>query len=1247
MARIALILAIMLVGWQVRAEAVYPLGNAVCVSTAAQTWVGSGASVTLSTDDAILGLTDLKIGFDTSSEVANVTNSCGTGTCILDPDLRLDSSPTFTVPSLTYDATYSALTISGNSSMTLSNGTYRITDSLTLMGIAELNLVGDVTLYVESLNVTGTSTLNINGSVTIYLEQLTTSGNAAITTTSSDPDDFIIVSMEGTNSSNIQIRGANIDITAHLFAETDLEISQNATVTGTVTSKNLTISDSGTLVADVPETCNAVDFSTLNLCNYIPEPAQAWASSSSLSIQNSSSTISGWSQSYLSTNLSGSNLAVSFDTLSYQAGQAGACGDSYACTTGATKVSTPPSLAPTFSSTTSLSITASNYTSVCDGTNCSYSVSGSDVTINILTSLQTLSVTGYGANMIVSFTDLGEENGYGTLIESYTASGDVDSRFAANGNYTFGTMTMGGGGANRTSISTYAGVQIFVVTSYSESSGNAVQFNDLGGDNDLIMYGPDASYTFIESSHSDITAQLLASSITLSNSMDIVGGVTTNTFTTSEANTNIIGSGSCLNPATNSFDLTISPSTDTSLSCVAQTITLQVVDGDGAASGDYTGSIHVSADSGSLSVTTGSYVSGTSYQPDSNGTLVLALDGEGVGDITVTAYLEDDQSNTTVTGEYTFVSNKLEISTNPTEVIAGKSVQVTVQPLECQSVGGSEVAVVSTDYVGNITLSTTSTSYSQPSSPTNSASVYIKDDSDSSYTEVSNDVTLNFALNGSSEVEAQMDVLYSEAGSVSYSLSNQQCNDDGDCETYTGTHTIYARPWTLAICSSDTISGTSSSGSGYKASGESFAVMVKPIIWVSGGSETAAVETSSYCSITVTQNFFDSDAPSATVALTHDIDTPSGGNAGNLSGTTSMSNTNKSASGDYFDFSGLSWDEVGSIQLQADTSATYLGMDVNQGYRAVGRFYPAYFKVTDTTWSYPNSQSFIYMGQPFDGVEFKVEALNSSESAVQNYVSFDSSLQAGFDLLENSSYASRFVSPTFSAGIWALDSSSSIGTFTNTVASDCTDSICWNKATDYSADGPFNKSGSSDVSVISLDSQSSNTDPVAYTTSGDALTDQPDIRFGRINLTDVGGVQGDTLTVPLAVEYWDGSGFTTNTDDSGTSFDAANFCQQAIWSSETDNGSLSGSGTVSSGTSRSIKASQTTSAREQIKFWLTLVSGGESSSCEGTNNDLSWLQYDWSNTGSDEQDPHSIVTFGIYRGNDKVLFRGESGLTGQ
>jgi len=1028
-----------------------------------------------------------------------------------------------------------------------------------------------------------------------------------------------------------------------LFAETDLEISQNALVTGTVTTKNLVISGSGSLIADVPEVCNPVDFSSLNLCTYIPEPAQSWKSSSSLNINNSNSTITGWSQSYLNTNLSGSNLTVGFDSVSYHAGLSGACGNTYACVASSNKIDTPPSLAPGFTSSTSLSIDESNYTSTCVSPSCSYSVSGNVITLNILQSLQSLTVNAYGSeDFIVNFTDLGEANGYGTKIQTYSSGGDVESKFAANGHYTFGTMSFNGG-----TMSVRQNVQIFVATSFTQS--NAVTLNDVDGTKDLIMYGPDATFSF-STNTGDFGAQILADTLILNNQINIVGAVTANTFTTSVANTNIDGQGACLNPASNSFGLTVSPSTDIALSCESQTITLQVVDGDGSNTGSYTGNIHASVTAGSLTVTTGSFVSGNSYQADANGTLVLSLDGEGTGDITLTAYLEDDQANTTLTGSYKFVPYRFDISTNPTSVIAGKPAQVTVTPLECQSIGGSETAVTSNDYVGDITLSTTATSYSQPSSPTNSAVINIKDDASASYTEVSNDVTLNFALNGGS-VEAQMDVLYSEAGVVSYTLSNTECvslsGGGQDCKTYTGSHQINARPWTFAICSNDTISGTASSGSGYKSAGSTFDVMVKPIVWVSGGSESADIDTTSLCSTTVTQNFFDSGAPSATVSLTHDIDTPSGGNAGSLSGTTSMLNTNKSSSGDYYDFTGLSWDEVGSIKLQADTAANYLSMNVNLGYRGVGRFYPAYFKVNDTTWTYPGSQTFVYMGQPFDGMQFQVEALNSSEGAVQNYVNFDSSLRAGFDLVENSANASRFVSPAFSAGSWALVTSTrSIGTFTNTVGSDCTDSICWNKKSDYSTDGPYNSSENIATSDIVISSQSGNTDPVAYTTNGKNLTVQPDIRFGRINLSDVGGVQGDTLTVPLTAEYWNGSNFITNTDDSNTSFNASNFCQENIWSSQTDNGSLTGSGTVASGESRTIKASQTVSDREQIKFWLTLSSARMTSSCGGTTNNLSWLQYDWVSSSIGEEDPYSVVTFGIHRGNDKVLFRGEPGMTG-
>ncbi|NMU18506.1 DUF6701 domain-containing protein, partial [Vibrio parahaemolyticus] len=54
------------------------------------------------------------------------------------------------------------------------------------------------------------------------------------------------------------------------------------------------------------------------------------------------------------------------------------------------------------------------------------------------------------------------------------------------------------------------------------------------------------------------------------------------------------------------------------------------------------------------------------------------------------------------------------------------------------------------------------------------------------------------------------------------------------------------------------------------------------------------------------------------------------------------------------------------------------------------------------------------------------------------------------------------------------------------------------------------------------------------TSVAQVLLAQPDVRFGRIDLDDVGGNQGSTLHVPLRVEYWNGSRFIANPNDNQT-----------------------------------------------------------------------------------------------------------------
>ncbi|MEL7413841.1 MAG: DUF6701 domain-containing protein, partial [Pseudomonadota bacterium] len=149
-------------------------------------------------------------------------------------------------------------------------------------------------------------------------------------------------------------------------------------------------------------------------------------------------------------------------------------------------------------------------------------------------------------------------------------------------------------------------------------------------------------------------------------------------------------------------------------------------------------------------------------------------------------------------------------------------------------------------------------------------------------------------------------------------------------------------------------------------------------------------------------------------------------------------------------------------------------------------------------------------------------------------------------------------------------------------------------------------------------------------------------RFGRVDLDDVGGNQGSTLHVPLRVEYWNGSRFIANPDDSQTDVKGVTAAETHIWPTGTDAApktvTLGAGGKVSEGYSRTVTAKEAESYRQQTRVWLDL---------DASANGLPWLKYNWEKDNAGEENPSSVVTFGIHRGNDRVIYRGEPGLTGQ
>ena len=82
---------------------------------------------------------------------------------------------------------------------------------------------------------------------------------------------------------------------------------------------------------------------------------------------------------------------------------------------------------------------------------------------------------------------------------------------------------------------------------------------------------------------------------------------------------------------------------------------------------------------------------------------------------------------------------------------------------------------------------------------------------------------------------------------------------------------------------------------------------------------------------------------------------------------------------------------------------------------------------------------------------------------------------------------------------------------------------------------------------------------------------------------------------------------------------------------------LSGEGVMLVGITHQLLAKQKKPIREQVMFHLNLNHSSQA---------LPWLKYNWDTSTPEEDDPSAIVTFGIHRGNDRIIYRGEPGVVG-
>ena len=153
---------------------------------------------------------------------------------------------------------------------------------------------------------------------------------------------------------------------------------------------------------------------------------------------------------------------------------------------------------------------------------------------------------------------------------------------------------------------------------------------------------------------------------------------------------------------------------------------------------------------------------------------------------------------------------------------------------------------------------------------------------------------------------------------------------------------------------------------------------------------------------------------------------------------------------------------------------------------------------------------------------------------------------------------------------------------------------------------------------------------------------QTEVRFGRMVLENSHGSELLNLPVPMRAEYYDGSNFLINADDSCSGFPVNRLrLDSAVENAQTDGDIQVLPGQVSRATlahNPLLAGDAGLSLCPPGNPACTPTAGNEG--WVGLRLDLGsrpWLRFDWDGDGLYQEDPKARATFGIFRGNDRQI----------
>jgi MSHA biogenesis protein MshQ len=495
-----------------------------------------------------------------------------------------------------------------------------------------------------------------------------------------------------------------------------------------------------------------------------------------------------------------------------------------------------------------------------------------------------------------------------------------------------------------------------------------------------------------------------------------------------------------------------------------------------------------------------------------------------------------------------------------------------------------------------------------------------------------NNVNLTFNANG----EAPMTINYSDVGQVTLHgrLRIDALGNNPELTVSTSSNAFVVKPHLLTVSNITNSSNTptpqtTTSGAGFIPAGEQFKVFVQ----------------SRNASGAVTPNFgnettSEKDAISLTASsLVH----PTGGV---LTALTNSGSFAASTPAGTFVNSGIQWNQAGSIRITPSlTDNDYLSAgnisNFSDGNLVAGRFYPNHFTLVNPVLTNSSCATFSYMQQPLS-LSYSIEARGVANTKLTNYIPAYGTMPTVAYVSENA-YSGlnlqRFVdgaTHTWAAGALSINSANATFNRLNT---------------NQAPDGPFASlqvglqlTDSFDSrSMQGLDMNASSTGVcVGLGCNAIKLGSPFNMRYGRLRLDDAFGPETASLPVNFATEFWTGSFFAPNTNDSCTkilrsaiSYPAGNILTPANLTVGLTGGSTTGAYGQMTATEVGFVSGSATHS-------FSAPSGGGTGSFNVTVDLTSypWLRFDWNQDGtfSDLTLPAARYTFGSYRGHDRVIY---------